>query len=159
MDCVDGHGLMLERRIAGQVVDQCAVCQGMWLDPGELWRALGRPVRDEDHLRRQLVFEGLNMERDCPACSTPLSNATVGTVAVSACMDCSGLWLDDAAVETLKTYRPRVQTPAVPIAAPPLPIRVPGVGIGQVESDVWLIGEVMEGLTIVLWSVVTGLYE
>ncbi|MFT6143604.1 MAG: hypothetical protein ACJAZO_001502 [Myxococcota bacterium] len=34
-----------------------------------------------------------------------------------------------------------------------------GAGVGQVESTVRLLGQAMEGLTLVLWSVVTGLHD
>lgn len=173
MDCVDGHGPMLERRVAGQVVDHCAECRGTWLDPGELWRALARPVSDEENLRRHLVFEGLNMARNCPRCTTPLSNATVGTIVVSACMDCTGLWLDETAATRLKTYSPPL--PAAALPPPPSsrpdpyddgpnarPMTVHGAGLGQTEGYIEdaaravLVADVAVSLVDVLFAVVRG---
>jgi len=102
MDCLNEHGPMEERAVFDVHIDTCLECQGTWLDAGELGRSMHAPGPVEEALRKRMVTGALDMERDCPRCSTPLSRAHIDGAHLHTCLDCSGLWLESDVKEALR---------------------------------------------------------
>jgi len=80
-------------------VDTCPKCGGIWFDPGELSRAIGRPLGKylTEHIgtksESQLV---------CPRCGGLMDLEYAEDVEVDSCIKCGGAWLDKDEVEKLR---------------------------------------------------------
>lgn len=97
-------------------LDQCAHCEGLWLDPGELDRLTHghpRPLQSLE-LDRKRVF-ALEREREltpeavhalaalyhlsCPRCAEPLVEEGFHGLRIDRCASCHGAWLDAGELE------------------------------------------------------------
>lgn len=80
---------------AGQVLEACSACRGLWFDPGELTLLI------QVHQR---LDGGKPCEAQCPRCEIDLTSLTFpGTsVEVDRCPGCQGTWLDGGELETLQ---------------------------------------------------------
>lgn len=84
-------------RRAGQLVEACPGCGGLWFDPGELTLLL--------EVYRKVDDQGAPTAWVCPRCetSTLVVRPFPGTsVEVDRCASCGGTWLDAGELETLR---------------------------------------------------------
>lgn len=95
-----------------QEVEQCQVCNGIWLEAGELNDALS--VADNGHSKvvlEEALGEMLGAsERHCHVCDTKLFRYYLMSgfeVEVDACPSCSGVWLDKDELEKV-THSPAI---------------------------------------------------
>jgi len=73
-------------------VEACPRCHGMWLDGGELRKALG-DRKLADHLTRDIGTK-TDSPLVCPRCGGLMDHEHAGDVEVDVCLDCRGVWLD-----------------------------------------------------------------
>lgn len=80
-------------------VDRCPECGGVWFDPGELSRAVGR--RLGGYLTKSV---GVKSESQlvCPRCGGLMDLERVADVEVDVCIECGGAWLDAGELERLR---------------------------------------------------------
>jgi Zn-finger nucleic acid-binding protein len=111
---------------AGRVeLDRCSFCRGLWFDGGELEQVLGKKVSPQP-------APGLQTNRHCPPCKTPMAPAELGGLRVEVCGTCHGIFLDEGELVALNGGKQvRVEQQAAP---PPPPTEA------QVKDDVaaWL---------------------
>ena len=84
--------------------DICFVCDGVFLDDGEL-----RKVTDNKPLQTWLV-DYMGMETDselvCPRCGSLMNEEEVQGVDVDICLQCHGIWFDGGELEEIKEMKP-----------------------------------------------------
>ncbi|MDX9999874.1 MAG: zf-TFIIB domain-containing protein [Polyangia bacterium] len=108
---------------AGVEVDECSVCQGRWLDRGELERiqeTVERDYRKALDERPELSNLAYDVSREmseerlhCPACGEEMARmeyARVSQVVVDVCPECRGVWLDKGELERLEMFFERIQS-------------------------------------------------
>ncbi|MGA1819464.1 MAG: zf-TFIIB domain-containing protein [Thermoplasmatota archaeon] len=85
---------------AGEYLDVCRECHGIWFDPTELEDLMGKgsPVELLIRITDQLKGEELL----CPVCDKKMVTKEVYDVYVDLCEDCNGIWMD--AGETEKVW-------------------------------------------------------
>jgi len=89
---------------AGEHLDQCASCGGVWFDAGELRAYAAAKV--VGHLREGILrhyFEGFPGDPSkCPACDAPaMRGGTTEGHAISGCDACGGFFLPSETLESL----------------------------------------------------------
>ena len=107
---------LLEFTYLGIRIDQCAHCEGIWLDRGELEQIsqarkseifslelVEKQVRAEEEETR-LRLEGLEeiqemQDRRCPRCAMNLEELRFHQVQIDHCRKCGGVWLDKGEFE------------------------------------------------------------
>lgn len=89
----------------GVELDECLVCNGVWLDKGELEQLCAathpipsRLLKPRSEAKLQLRPEG---SRPCPRCGHFLVCSVVKGVRLDLCSDCQGLWLDQGELNRL----------------------------------------------------------
>ena len=88
-----GGGIALEdRRLAGV----CPVCGSRLADDAKFCKSCGREVALQP-------LAGLRANACCPRCSASLRTRNLGTVEVTECSSCGGLWLSPGLLEELCT--------------------------------------------------------
>jgi uncharacterized protein len=107
---------LLEFTHHGIRIDQCAHCEGIWLDRGELEQIsqarkgeifslelVGKQVRAEEGevlIRPEEIARLQNMHyRQCPRCATGLEELRFHQVQIDHCSKCGGVWLDKGEFE------------------------------------------------------------
>ena len=80
-------------------VDLCPEGGGVWFDPGELSRAVGRKVGD--YLTKDIGTKS-ESQLVCPRCGGLMDLEYADEVEVDACIKCGGAWLDKGELEKLK---------------------------------------------------------
>ena len=82
-------------------IDFCVACGGVWLDGGELKKALNAkakvpmrilniaPFRDKSEINE--IAEG---SRRCPRCFKMLDVKEMASINIDMCTECGGIWLD-----------------------------------------------------------------
>ncbi|MDG6220948.1 MAG: zf-TFIIB domain-containing protein [Candidatus Thermoplasmatota archaeon] len=80
-------------------VDACPKCQGVWFDPGELSRAVGKRVGN--YLTKHIGTKS-DSKLVCPRCGGLMDFEYADDVEVDACTKCGGAWLDAGELEKLK---------------------------------------------------------
>jgi len=126
MRCPCDAGELEKRLYEGDVeVDRCPVCEGMWLDKGELERI--QESRAHDHtseLSRMPDLVGREYElarqkrqrpRNCPCCGEEMTAREYGycsQVLIDVCPACGGLWLDKGETEALEIFFERCRIEA-----------------------------------------------
>lgn len=96
---------LTEVRHGDVLLDECPVCQGIWLDKGEL-EALAAKTHDlPARLLKPRSKTALRVRpegtRPCPRCSRLLQGQLVSGVRLDLCPDCRGLWLDQGELNQL----------------------------------------------------------
>lgn len=101
---------MRREQVAGQELDRCARCAGVWLDPGE-----GEPLtRPEAEL--PTAYRALRSGRstgksfrpapvNCPRCGKPMQQERYAESAVTIDRCACGVFLDGGEVEKIQRYR------------------------------------------------------
>ena len=80
-------------------VDRCPQCEGVWFDPGELSRAVGK--RLGDYLTKHIGTKS-DSQLVCPRCGGLMDLEYAEDVEVDACIKCGGAWLDADELARLK---------------------------------------------------------
>ena len=80
-------------------VDRCPKCQGVWFDPGELSRAVGK--KTGDYLTKHVGTKS-ESQLVCPRCGGLMDLEYADEVEVDSCIKCGGAWLDAGELEKLK---------------------------------------------------------
>ena len=80
--------------------DVCKLCNGLYLDRGELLKLTSnRPLHD-------ITTKYLGVDSDskllCPGCGSIMDMESVGGVEIDVCLQCNGVWLDSDELEQLK---------------------------------------------------------
>jgi Zn-finger nucleic acid-binding protein len=85
-------------------VDQCAKCQGVWLDDGEIAQLIGAVAVRPLPIPRNAVEQQGQL---CPRCRKPLflfSYPGTATV-IDVCQQCAGIWLDAGELQEIAKVR------------------------------------------------------
>jgi Zn-finger nucleic acid-binding protein len=95
--------------IAEITLDRCLSCHGLWFDPTELDRYVQTPGRrGRGQLRGLRALPG-SSQLTCPRCATISVDAfRAGTVYLSRCQHCHGVYLDGADLRALDGERLRL---------------------------------------------------
>jgi len=80
-------------------IDYCTVCDGIWLDAGELEILLGEPEKAKTLLQSFIVDTDSTEEpRKCPICDKKMQKIVVGSsgpkLLIDKCSGGDGLWFD-----------------------------------------------------------------
>jgi len=87
---------------AGERVDQCRGCRGMWFDAGELAAIRQLKRRSSSRAPALLQRQGDVVDLLCPQCGGPSLEVERAEVFVlRRCVGCHGIFLDGAEVEKL----------------------------------------------------------
>lgn len=118
MDCPKCVGKLEHKTAESVELDVCFVCEGIWLDAGELEKVIEADSRDfksialgKDELDGKEI-SGLEAELDkkdaiCPRCGNGIKllhkeYQVKHTVNVDVCPKCSGIWLDGGEIKELR---------------------------------------------------------
>ena len=91
-------------------IDQCAICQGVWFDKGELEKILSLKLGFNDEVmeadfRKDLVGDYLDLKRaKCPRCKKEMQRVKSlqdSRLITDYCLDCGGVWLDGGEMRLL----------------------------------------------------------
>ena len=100
MDCpVCKENAMITLELNEVEIDYCTVCNGIWLDAGELELLLGEPEKAR-HLLDSFRIDLKSTEkiRKCPICDKKMQKVIVGsskpTLLIDKCRKGDGLWFD-----------------------------------------------------------------
>jgi Zn-finger nucleic acid-binding protein len=95
---------LVQRQVEGSdvAVDICTLCDGVWLDAGELEQLTDVAVRD-----MELPPSSKVSDRKCPKCSAYLHsfNYPQTYCAINMCRQCRGLWLDADELNEIQLVR------------------------------------------------------
>ncbi len=127
MNCPVDQVQMRQLQDKGIVMDWCELCDGIWLDPGELAR-LTRTATDLPALPPQPTAAPRKPEQKQPACprcgflTEPVPYERDASLELDRCPRCHGLWLDRGELQAIYdrvNARPAVtaQTGTVPSTA------------------------------------------
>lgn len=100
MDCpVCKDSAMITLELDEVEIDYCTVCNGIWLDAGELEILLGEPEKAKMLLQSFKVDTGSAEEpRKCPICDKKMQKVIVGSsrpvLLIDKCSRGDGLWFD-----------------------------------------------------------------
>lgn len=96
---------LTEVRHGNVLLDECPVCQGIWLDKGELEALADKTHELPARLLKPRSKTALRVRpegtRPCPRCSRLLQGQLVRGVRLDLCPDCRGLWLDQGELNQL----------------------------------------------------------
>ena len=96
---------LLTQTYEGVEIDECRVCNGLWLDKGELELLGEHSYYLPDRLLTQKSTTGLQLRpegtRPCPRCGVLLTGTLVKGVHLDICTDCQGIWLDQGELNRL----------------------------------------------------------
>lgn len=92
-------------------VDFCPKCRGVWLDGGELGRAM--PAADP---QLQIPSNAVRLRASCPRCAKPLYAFPYPQtrVMIEMCRECRGLWLDAGEFKQIREARAQLPPPEEP---------------------------------------------
>jgi len=95
MNCPRCGGELQLEDYRGIEVDRCPVCQGMWLDYGEL-EQLEEVVLDRDQIQGTTVYSPLEGELPCPKCGEAMQRFSYRaySLELDLCRQGHGTWLD-----------------------------------------------------------------
>ncbi len=112
MQCPDCDKPLQPRTLAGQRVDECAVCGGLWFDEDELSRALRNELIDEETERPRrepsTTSDAPQVPLACPRCKHKLRSTNYAHdsgIFVHNCGNCQGAWLRANDLPRLARYR------------------------------------------------------
>ncbi len=94
MLCPKCAGRMETEAVAGQRVDRCGVCKGVWLDLGEIAAPAGVVAAVDDGAARPILAARRDIH--CPRCHTATAAVTEpgSGVLYEKCSVCQGVFLD-----------------------------------------------------------------
>ena len=103
---------MVSETSHGLELDRCLRCEGLWFDGSELEEY----IREQRRLRTVTLGRAVRLPNAgflrCPRCAEQTLEAwSSGSVFLSKCMRCSGIYLGDADVSALAGRRPIYQSP------------------------------------------------
>jgi len=87
-------------------IDYCTVCNGIWLDAGELELLLGEPQKARK-LLSSFKVDNSSMEksRKCPICDKKMQKVVVGSskpvLLIDKCSKGDGLWFDKGELQDI----------------------------------------------------------
>lgn len=100
MDCpVCKDSAMITLELNEVEIDYCTVCNGIWLDAGELELLLGEPEK-AGQLLSSFRIDSMSTEkiRKCPICDKKMQKVIVGSakpiLLIDKCHKGDGLWFD-----------------------------------------------------------------
>ena len=87
-------------------IDYCAICNGIWLDAGELELLLGEPQKAGELLSSFKIDPGsTEKKRKCPICDKKMQKVIVGsskpTLLIDKCGRGDGLWFDKGELQDI----------------------------------------------------------
>lgn len=100
MDCpVCKESAMITLELNEVEIDYCTVCNGIWLDAGELELLLGEPVKAKKLLDSfKIDLKSREKARKCPICDKKMQKVIVGSsqpvLLIDKCRRGDGLWFD-----------------------------------------------------------------
>ena len=112
MNCPKCGQQLKQIKIAGEKVDHCENCGGLWFDKDEL--KLVRDRRDKDlswlefdlwNDKNKIAVSG-NQSVNCPKCGKSLFKVKYGDsdIMVDVCLNCRGVWLDKKELDKIINY-------------------------------------------------------
>jgi Zn-finger nucleic acid-binding protein len=95
MDCPRGCGPLSAAQHHGIEMDQCAVCDGRWLDLNELDRLEATRAPDPSDRSGMVTYSKRTSELNCPVCAKPMTafNYRANPLELDVC-ESHGYWLD-----------------------------------------------------------------
>ena len=107
MDCpVCKDSAMITLELDEVEIDYCTVCNGIWLDAGELELLLGEPEK-AGQLLNSFRIDSMSQEkiRKCPICDKKMQKVIVGsskpTLLIDKCRKGDGLWFDKGELQDI----------------------------------------------------------
>ncbi|MBI2378615.1 MAG: protein kinase [Deltaproteobacteria bacterium] len=102
--CGKCGGTVSAMYLDGLVVDQCQACHGVWMDPGETRRILGRRPVGSIH---PAPLDRAPLDRligSCPSCRVSLKSYDVPDrpAAIEVCPLCFGVWFDKGELQLIE---------------------------------------------------------
>ena len=100
MDCpVCEESAMITLELNEVEIDYCTICNGIWLDAGELELLLGEPVKARQLLDSfKIDLKSREKIRKCPICDKKMQKVIVGSsepvLLIDKCRRGDGLWFD-----------------------------------------------------------------
>lgn len=121
MKCPNDHTTLVPDEYEQIIhVEKCPICEGMWLDAGELEKIQETRLNVyEDELKRipdyignaiELAKAELEEERPCPKCQSTLVKREYGyssQIMIDICPNCEGVWLDSGEIRELELFYER----------------------------------------------------
>lgn len=107
MDCpVCNESAMITLELNEVEIDYCTVCDGIWLDAGELELLLGEPEKARKLLESFKVDTNpAEKPRKCPICDKKMQKVIVGssrpTLLIDKCRKGDGLWFDKGELQDI----------------------------------------------------------
>jgi len=107
MDCpVCKDSAMITLELDEVEIDYCTVCNGIWLDAGELELLLGEPEKAGKLLNSFRVdFGSTEKIRKCPICDKRMQKVVVGSskpvLLIDKCSKGDGLWFDKGELQDI----------------------------------------------------------
>ena len=107
MDCpVCKDSAMITLELNEVEIDYCTVCNGIWLDAGELELLLGEPQKARELLGSFKVDNNSTEKiRRCPICDKKMQKVIVGTakptLLIDRCGKGDGLWFDKGELQDI----------------------------------------------------------
>ena len=107
MDCpVCKDSAMITLELDEVEIDYCTVCNGIWLDAGELELLLGEPEKAGKLLNSFRVdFGSTEKIRKCPICDKRMQKVIVGSsepvLLIDKCSKGDGLWFDKGELQDI----------------------------------------------------------
>ena len=103
--CPDCDVLMVHRQLTQEMAaDICPQCEGMWLDHGELKRALHTRISERSNPRAFAKAQRTALR--CPDCDEPLLKRRFfpnrSDIIVKQCTKCTGSFLEDGELDRLR---------------------------------------------------------
>jgi Zn-finger nucleic acid-binding protein len=100
MDCpVCKENAMITIELEDVEIDFCTICDGIWLDAGELEMLLEQPEKAKELLSSFEIDSGAAEKiRNCPICGKKMQRVIVGSgkpaLLIDKCRKGDGLWFD-----------------------------------------------------------------
>jgi Zn-finger nucleic acid-binding protein len=99
-----------QKTFHGVLVDRCDVCEGIWLDKGELdllVHGREKPAAELQYeaRREKVLTQMVQAKGMCPRCSGKLETFVHGPsgVRLDRCRECKGLWFDFGELEKVRS--------------------------------------------------------
>ena len=99
---LQGEGTLFELKL-----DQCFVCNGVWLDAGELKKYLSENITivNSPEIDRPLIEDADKKISQCPHCHVDMVKIPAPKapeIIMDSCSKCQGIWLDSGELDQLE---------------------------------------------------------